>query len=119
MVFSEESKEHYFVGQGTCPSVPIARQVVAAAAVLALLSFGFAGVARHPSVLSNIPLIGAALEEYIDSSKPDLKDYKVVIGQTVEDKGIEIIWWAPGRYLPPLIILEVMLRDSNMLIFTN
>lgn len=68
----------------------IARGVIAAAAVLALLSFGFAGVAQNPSVLANIPLIGAALEEYIDSSKPNLEDYKVVIGQTVEDKGIEI-----------------------------
>ncbi len=68
----------------------IARRVGVAVAILALLSFGFAGVAQNPSVLANIPLIGAALEEYIDSSKPDLEDYKVVIGQTVEDKGIEI-----------------------------
>lgn len=66
------------------------KQIIAAAAVLALFSFGFAGIFYNPSVMANIPLIGAALEEYIDSNRPTLQDYKVVIGQTVGDNGIEI-----------------------------
>jgi len=67
-----------------------AKHMITAAAVLALFSFGFVGIADNPSVLANIPLIGAALEEYIDSSHSSLDDYKVVIGKTVEDNGIEI-----------------------------
>ena len=82
----------------------IARRVVAAAAVLALLSFGFAGVAQNPSVLANIPLIGAALEEYVDFSKPDLEDYKVVIGKTVEDKGKEAVEQATGKPVIDMLI---------------
>jgi len=66
------------------------KRMIAVAAVLAVLAFGFVGIAHNPSAVANIPLIGASLEKYIDSSRKSLEDYKVVIGKTVEDKGIEI-----------------------------
>lgn len=71
-------------------STAVLKTMVATAAVLTLLVFGSVGVASNTSVLANVPLIGAALEELIDSNRQSLDDYKVVIGKTVEDKGIEI-----------------------------
>lgn len=66
------------------------KAIIATAAVLAAFSLGFFTLNGNSGVWANIPLIGAALEEYIDSSRSSLDDYKVVVGKTAADSGIEI-----------------------------
>ncbi len=89
------------------------KTMAATAAVLALLVFGSVGIANNTSVLANVPLIGAALEELIDSNRQSLDDYKVVIGKTVEDKGIEIrlneVLLDNGR-----LVISSTFRSSNI-----
>jgi hypothetical protein len=63
--------------------------LVACVLCMTLIGSGFvsSGVAE---ALSNIPIIGSALEEFVYSKERSLKDYKTVIGESVEDNGMRV-----------------------------
>ncbi|GAF63433.1 hypothetical protein BTS2_0324 [Bacillus sp. TS-2] len=70
---------------------------------LILLASGFLSTGMA-AALSNLPIIGSALEEFVYSKEHSLKDYKTVIGESVEDNGMSVT------------LNEVILDEGQLLI---
>lgn len=77
--------------------------LVACGLCIILIGSGFVstGIAE---ALSNIPIIGSALEEFVYSKEHSLQDYKTVIGESVEDNGMKVT------------LNEVILDEGQLLI---
>ncbi|MBE1556259.1 DUF4179 domain-containing protein [Sporosarcina limicola] len=73
-----------------------------AAAVIIMFSIG---VGTNTITLAKVPIIGPLLEEYLKiNDNQSLEDYKMVIGESVEDNGIQVT------------LNEVMLDEGKLLI---
>ncbi|KYG29522.1 DUF4179 domain-containing protein [Alkalihalobacillus trypoxylicola] len=70
---------------------------------LIILASGFFSTGMA-AALSNLPIIGGALEEFVYSKEYSLKDYKTVIGESVEDNGMSVT------------LNEVVLDEGQLLI---
>lgn len=77
--------------------------LVACGLCITLLGFGFVSTGMAEA-LSNLPIIGGALEEFVYSKDRSLQDYKTVIGESVEDNGMKVT------------LNEVILDEGQLLI---
>ncbi|GIN74241.1 hypothetical protein J14TS2_47160 [Bacillus sp. J14TS2] len=77
--------------------------LVACGLCMALLGFGFVSTGMAEA-LSNLPIIGSTLEEFVYSRGHSLKDYKTIIGESVEDNGMKVT------------LNEVILDEGQLLI---
>ncbi len=77
--------------------------LIACGLCLTLLGFGFVSTGMAEA-LSNLPIIGSALEEFVYSKERSLQDYKTVIGESVEDNGMKVT------------LNEVILDEGQLLI---
>ncbi|MEW9094320.1 MAG: DUF4179 domain-containing protein [Clostridiaceae bacterium] len=77
------------------------KSIAVAASIMAFLTVG---IITNPNVFANVPIIGSAIEEYVNSNGKSLEDYKTVVGQTVTDKDATIQ------------LNEVLLDDDNIVI---
>ncbi|WP_243524785.1 DUF4179 domain-containing protein [Bacillus pseudomycoides] len=60
--------------------------IVTSAAVLFFITMTF----DMRGMIADIPLIGSNMEDYVNSGREPLKEYKTTIGQTVYDNGVEV-----------------------------
>ena len=79
------------------------RRVLAVVASLAALVMMIIGM-NSKIALADIPIIGNALEEFVYSKERSLKDYKTIIGESVEDNGMRVT------------LNEVILDEGQLLI---
>ncbi|KMK76535.1 DUF4179 domain-containing protein [Alkalihalobacillus pseudalcaliphilus] len=93
-----KGKKRKKLGQKTKHSI-----LVACGLCMTLVGSGFVSTGMAEA-LSNIPIIGRALEEFVYSQEDSLKEYKTVIGETVEDNGMRVT------------LNEVILDEGQLLI---
>src|SRR5690625_974668 len=77
--------------------------LIACGLCITLLGFGFVSTGMAET-LSNLPIVGDALEEFVYSKDGSLHDYKTIIGKSVENNGTEVT------------LNEVILDDGQLLI---
>lgn len=93
-----EGKKRRKAGRTTKRSI-----LVACGLCVTLIGSGFVSTTMAEA-LSNIPIIGSALEEFVYSKEDALQDYKTVIGESVEDNGMKVT------------LNEVILDEGQLLI---